>query len=151
MNLCEKAVYFAVRARVTTTTEAAPAFFSTLAHSLTVLPVVITSSSNRIRFSNMPPSLLTANAPLTLILRSSAESSICGSVCLVLEIPSVSIGRDSRDENSSPRRTAWLKPLLLRRDLCKGTGIITSGVRSDMNSVKPSRASRASGRRRCVL
>ena len=115
-----------VRASVSAETEAAPAERTALAHSLSVVPVVKTSSMSRTRRPANGSALRTLNARRRFRRRSCRVRDVCGSVATVRTRPVVDTGRI----RYLPRRSAisrdWLNSRARSLEGCSGTGTIRS-------------------------
>jgi hypothetical protein len=71
------------RAKVSTLTSLAPLFIITLLHSLTVVPVVKTSSTRQTLAPEKLPAGRTLKAPVRFFRRAALPSSVCGTVFIV--------------------------------------------------------------------
>ena len=111
-----------VLARVRTATSFAPALISTLEHSVTVAPVVITSSTRSSRSPCMFP--FTAKAFFRFNNLSLADNPIWGGVSFIFRRLSIRRGTFSFFDITLEMRRDWLKPLSLRLLILNGTGIM---------------------------
>jgi hypothetical protein len=126
-----------VLARVNISTRSAPARRSVPAHSLTVLPVVNTSSTKRIFLFLTLWGCLTENDPEILRRLSVPLSCVWGTVGRILIRTAGSMILLLPGKQQRARRRDWLKPLCRRRCAWSGTGRMRSG---SLNSRKPGEA-----------
>lgn len=115
-------------------TDRAPASRNARAHASNVAPVVITSSSSRIRKLSTRPRSDTAKAPRTASQRSSFRSKCFSGRGFDRRSNPGRYGRPSRLASGRPTRSTWLKPRSFRRCRCSGTGTMMSTAKSSASS-----------------
>jgi len=115
-----------VRASVSAETEAAPAERKILAHSLSVVPVVKTSSTSRTRRPSNDSAWRTVNARRRFRRRSCRVREVCGSVTTVRTRAVVDIGRIRYFPRRSANSRDWLNSRARSLEGCSGTGRIRS-------------------------
>jgi len=116
------------RAIVNPRTDLAPASRSAREHASSVAPVVITSSSSRIRkLSTGPPSRM-AKAPRTASHLSSLLSRCFSGRGFARTSNSGRYGKRHRFASGRPTRSTWLYPRSRLLCRCSGTGTITSAA-----------------------
>ena len=111
-----------VLARVSAETEAAPAASRTLAHPLSVVPVVNTSSMSRMRRPANGSAFRAMKARRRFRRRSDLVSEVCGSVARTRSRSFGETGRSRYRPTRSAIKRDWLNPRARSLDGCSGTG-----------------------------
>jgi len=116
----------ATRATVTTQISRAPAISRALAHSVTVVPVVRTSSTRKIRLPRIAKGLLTAKAALRFFLLATPSRVVCGGVLRVRIKTSASRVSSACGKKILASSNDWLSPRFFSRVEKSGTGTTRS-------------------------